>query len=260
MLPVFTPEHVGGSGPPLLLIHGFTDTWHTWKLVLGRLEREFTVIAPTLPGHAGGPPLVDSRPALDQALELLTARIEADGGGPIAVCGNSLGGYIRAQARRARLGVVGGRARSRCRLGAGRRRAARRDARADSRRWIRSFDRRLRTPSRSPPRHRDAGRRRRCSAAGPRTCLPRWWSVRSSAPPVAPAACRWSPRHGAAAGRCDPGRLACPIRIVWGSADAILPWPRAAAGFRATMPQADWVVLDGVGHAPSSTCHSRRPS
>lgn len=53
----FTPAHRGGAGPPLLLLHGFTDTWRTWELVLPALEREHEVLAPTLPGHAGGPDL-----------------------------------------------------------------------------------------------------------------------------------------------------------------------------------------------------------
>ena len=38
------------------------------------------------------------------------------------------------------------------------------------------------------------------------------------------------------------------MRIVWGTADRILPWPRAAERWRAEFPQADWVELDGVGH------------
>ena len=53
----FTPTHRGGSGEPLLLLHGFTDTWRTWELVLPALERSHDVLAPTLAGHAGGPPL-----------------------------------------------------------------------------------------------------------------------------------------------------------------------------------------------------------
>jgi len=53
----FTPLHRGGSGPPLVALHGFTDTWRTWELVLPALERRHDVLAPTLPGHAGGPPL-----------------------------------------------------------------------------------------------------------------------------------------------------------------------------------------------------------
>jgi len=40
------------------------------------------------------------------------------------------------------------------------------------------------------------------------------------------------------------------VRIVWGSEDRVLPWPRAAARYREQLPQADWIVLDGVGHCP----------
>jgi pimeloyl-ACP methyl ester carboxylesterase len=39
------------------------------------------------------------------------------------------------------------------------------------------------------------------------------------------------------------------VRIVWGTEDALLPWPSAAARFRTGL-HADWVVLDDVGHAP----------
>jgi pimeloyl-ACP methyl ester carboxylesterase len=45
-------------------------------------------------------------------------------------------------------------------------------------------------------------------------------------------------------------RITCPVRIVWGTEDRILPWPAAAADLQAKLPQADWVVLDGVGHCP----------
>jgi pimeloyl-ACP methyl ester carboxylesterase len=48
----------------------------------------------------------------------------------------------------------------------------------------------------------------------------------------------------------DPDRIACPLRIVWGTADRLLPWPAAAAVHRASFPHADWVVLDDVGHLP----------
>jgi len=40
------------------------------------------------------------------------------------------------------------------------------------------------------------------------------------------------------------------VRIVWGMEDRLLPWPSAAARFQAELPWADWVLLDGVGHAP----------
>jgi pimeloyl-ACP methyl ester carboxylesterase len=49
----------------------------------------------------------------------------------------------------------------------------------------------------------------------------------------------------------DPERVECPVRVVWGTDDRLLEWPRAAARYRDTwLPQADWVVLDDVGHCP----------
>ena len=41
-------QHVvtGGEGPPLLLIHGWPQTWYAWRLVMPALARDFSVIAP----------------------------------------------------------------------------------------------------------------------------------------------------------------------------------------------------------------------
>jgi pimeloyl-ACP methyl ester carboxylesterase len=41
-------QHVvtGGDGPPLLLVHGWPQTWYAWRLVMPALARDFTVIAP----------------------------------------------------------------------------------------------------------------------------------------------------------------------------------------------------------------------
>ena len=92
----FTPAHRGGSGEPLVLLHGFTDTWRTWELVLPALERRHDVLAPTLMGHAGGPPLADG--PLDDALVDAVERAMDDAGFETAhVAGNSLGGYLALQ-------------------------------------------------------------------------------------------------------------------------------------------------------------------
>ena len=49
----------------------------------------------------------------------------------------------------------------------------------------------------------------------------------------------------------DAERIACPVRIVWGTADKLLRWPSAAVRYRTEwLPHADWVGLDGVGHCP----------
>ena len=36
---------IGGEGPPLLLVHGWPQTWYQWRLVMPALARDFTVIA-----------------------------------------------------------------------------------------------------------------------------------------------------------------------------------------------------------------------
>jgi haloacetate dehalogenase len=41
----------GGSGPPLLLLHGYPETHMMWNQVAGGLARDFTVVAPDLRGY-----------------------------------------------------------------------------------------------------------------------------------------------------------------------------------------------------------------
>jgi pimeloyl-ACP methyl ester carboxylesterase len=36
----------GGEGPPLLLVHGWPETWYYWRLVMPTLARDFYVVAP----------------------------------------------------------------------------------------------------------------------------------------------------------------------------------------------------------------------
>lgn len=40
----------GGSGEPLLLLHGFGQNWYMWNRLLPEFGQHFTVIAPDLPG------------------------------------------------------------------------------------------------------------------------------------------------------------------------------------------------------------------
>ena len=36
---------IGGDGPPLLLVHGWPQTWYAWRLLMPALARDFTVVA-----------------------------------------------------------------------------------------------------------------------------------------------------------------------------------------------------------------------
>ena len=36
---------VGGDGPPLLLVHGWPETWYAWRLLMPALAKDFAVIA-----------------------------------------------------------------------------------------------------------------------------------------------------------------------------------------------------------------------
>src|SRR3982750_731274 len=92
----FTASHRAGSGSPLVCLHGFADTWRTWELVLPALERRHDVLAVTLAGHAGGPPIEGEIPPDTMADAVARAMYEA-GFADAHVVGNSLGGHVALQ-------------------------------------------------------------------------------------------------------------------------------------------------------------------
>src|SRR5579864_3291371 len=36
---------IGGDGPPLLLVHGWPQTWYAWRFVMPTLAKDFQVVA-----------------------------------------------------------------------------------------------------------------------------------------------------------------------------------------------------------------------
>jgi len=72
------------------------DTWRTWELVLPALERRHDVLALTLPGHAGGPPL-DAAVSSEAFVDAVERAIDAVGFESSHLVGNSLGGYVALQ-------------------------------------------------------------------------------------------------------------------------------------------------------------------
>lgn len=84
-----------GEGPPILFLHGYSDSADTWRLTLAELaERGRRAVAFDLPGFGRASPLSDG-PVLPQLDLFATAAIEeyAADGGAILV-GNSLGGCV----------------------------------------------------------------------------------------------------------------------------------------------------------------------
>lgn len=248
MTTTFTPYHRGGSGPPLVLLHGFIDTWRTWELVLPALERHHDVLAPTLAGHAGGPP-IDGKVGDSDVADAVERAMDEAGFETAHIVGNSLGGWLALQL------AARGRARTVV-------------AFAPAGGWAEedhSFKRTLGLQSAMVRYAKTAapqaaallatleGRRRATQLITtnfehiPADLLAHQMlgvaSCTAADPLIEHArGQKWT---------LDAEKITCPVRIVWGTEDALLPLQWAAARFRDEwLPNADWIELGGVGHCP----------
>ena len=246
--PLFTPSHRGGSGAPLVCLHGFADTWRTWELVLPVLERHHDVLALTLAGHAGGPPLDGevSGAALADAVE--RAMDDADFE-TAHIVGNSLGGYVALEL-------------------AARGRADKVVALAPAGGWAPGDDSYKDTLSLQAAMHELLQTAAPHAEALLVSADGRRRATRNIATNFEHIPVELLAHQMRGAARCDAAlalleharvegwsveaeRITCPVRIVWGTEDRLLPWPAAAARFRNDwLPHADWVELDGIGHCP----------
>ncbi|MDX6718835.1 MAG: hypothetical protein QOJ63_1089 [Solirubrobacteraceae bacterium] len=243
----FTAAHRGGSGPPMVCLHGFMDTWRTWELVLPSLERHHDVLAPTLAGHAGGPPF-DAHAGQAGIVDAVERAMDEAGFQTAHVVGNSLGGYVALQL------AARGRARTVVAL-------------APAGGWDAGDDFYPAIARRQAEMHRGlqraalsadelvstvAGRR---SATQVNTVafehIPAQLlahQIRGVAACDVPALIDCALREGY---DVDAERVTCPVRIVWGTSDALLPLGVSAVRYRRDwLPTADWVELSDVGHAP----------
>jgi pimeloyl-ACP methyl ester carboxylesterase len=244
----FTASHRGGSGPPLVCLHGFTDTWRSWDLVLPALERRHDVLAPTLAGHAGGPPL-DGEPSAASLADAVERAMDDAGFDTAHIVGNSLGGFVALQvASRGRaetvvaLAPAGGWA-----LGD--------NSYKESLDYFARVQELLKVaaPNAESILASPEGRRRATQDIVtsfehiPADLLAHQMVGAASCPAVFPLI-EYAAREG---WHLDAERITCPVRIVWGTEDRLLPWPPAAARFRDDwLPQAEYVELEGTGHCP----------
>lgn len=250
-VPEPTPSvRAGEGGEPLLLVHPFLLSHEVWADVVPRLaEQGYDVVAATLPGHWGGPPLRRREVCLDAFADGLEALLDDLGWETCHVAGNSIGGWLALElATRGRARTVtaiapaGGWARfSAAQLLVGAKFLAIAPgaflghalgdlARRLPRRALRPL---LRVVSSHPDRMTgtqvDAFVRAstHCSAF-----LPYFWS---------------DLRRGGIRGL---DRVRVPVRLVLCEEDWLLPPERYGALFRAQLPDADVVELADVGHVP----------
>ncbi len=233
----------------MVLLHGFTDTWRSWELVLPELEKHHDVLAPTLLGHSGGPPLDDGEISDAAIADAVEAAMDEAGFETAHIVGNSLGGYQALQlAARGRadsvvaLAPAGGWA-------------------VSDETWKETLDYFVtmqKLLEQAAP-HADAivaspeGRRRATEFVAtnyehiPPDLIAHMMVGAASCPGVY-ALISYAREHG---WNLDAEAIDCPVRIVWGTDDKLLAWPQTAARYRTDwLPTADWVELDGIGHCP----------
>lgn len=242
-----TSSHRGGSGTPLVLLHGFTDTWRAWTTVLPELERHHDVYAPTLPGHAGADAL-EGKLSWDGLLDAIEQGIDAQGfHGTVHLAGNSLGGWLALEL------AVRGRARSVVALcpGGGWEHGSKEGARVA--RYFKQTGRMLGL----------AAGRAELLAGRPGLRKLALRDLVADPAKVPPAEAAHLIRSAAACAMRedmvaltleehfgDLGPIECPVRVAWGTEDRLLPPTRYSSRLRTLLPQAEFTDLPGLGHLP----------
>src|SRR5690606_18661584 len=81
------------QGRPVVLLHGLSDSWRSYRLVLPLLAECGRLILPDLRGHGDS-----SAPRGDDALATMaadvTSLLERLGGGPAVLVGHSMGSFV----------------------------------------------------------------------------------------------------------------------------------------------------------------------
>jgi pimeloyl-ACP methyl ester carboxylesterase len=240
--------HRGGSGEPLLCVHGITDTWRSWELLIPLLEPHHDVLAITLLGHSGGRRpepghVVTLRDLVDEA----ERDMDAAGFETAHLVGNSLGGWIVLEL------AARGRARTVTAL-------------APAGGWdhgnpwayltLLDFlvsqqglrilgDRAVQLAARPGLRKLALGRLVSNPARVPAPLAAALIRGAADCPALAPLLA-----ESRAGGYPDIGAIEVPTRIVWGTDDKIIPLAHMSSRFRRMVPQADWVEIPGGGHLP----------
>jgi pimeloyl-ACP methyl ester carboxylesterase len=84
---------IGGSGPPLLLVHGLGGAASNWTELAPLLARRHKLLVPDLPGH-GGSTALPAVSGLEPFADRVALIAEREGMLPAPVVGHSLGGMV----------------------------------------------------------------------------------------------------------------------------------------------------------------------
>jgi pimeloyl-ACP methyl ester carboxylesterase len=83
----------GGSGPAVILLHGFPQNWYEWHEVMQRLSKDFTVVAPDARGIGKSTPSPASYDSVTLAKDV-QALIEHLRLNPAYIAGHDVGGVV----------------------------------------------------------------------------------------------------------------------------------------------------------------------
>jgi pimeloyl-ACP methyl ester carboxylesterase len=244
-MPPATPSYRGGKGEPMILIHGFTDTWETWKRVLPELETRHEVFAPTLPGHHGGSPWRAGAALTDHEFaDALERQLDEAGIDRAHLVGNSLGGWLAL--------VLGSRGRALsvtaiCPAG-GWERGGFEDRRIRLLFGINELANRTGSwwmdPMAARPRLRRFALRQMVAPQTRVTAVEARGLIRGA------ASCEIFHETLARGAELfgEIGPIDARVRILYGTRDQVVRWPSCYPRLRRLLPQAEFVALDGMGH------------
>ena len=208
----------GGSGPPLLFLHG-SESFTEWQPFMTELAARFDVIVPDHPGfgQSATPPWLDN---VDDLVYFYGAFIEALGLQHVVIAGHDIGGWIACE-----LALRDPRPLRALVLIA----AAGLPLREDGVDTFMCSPDELRRASYVDPGH----------ATGTQTAKDALMTARIA----------WSPRFHNPQLTKWLHRLRVPALVVWGDDDIVFP-PAQADAFADLIPDAETLVIEDAGHLP----------
>ena len=234
---------------PLVLIHGFTATPVMWEPVVPALAEHHDLLLPVIAGHSGGAALAAGVTCGVAALaDELEAQMDAAGLATAHLCGNSLGGWLALEL------AARGRARSVVAIAPA---GGWEQGSAEERRLGRYFRRTRRMLALGAPLAEAIAARpglRRLALRDISAHPERWSAAQALAIVRGAHGCGIYADLVAAIERDGPPRefpgVDCPVRLVWGTRDRVLPHGRYVRRLRDLVPAAEYVELEGLGHVP----------